>query len=514
MTEAIQGDGRLAGGIALPSRKHLSTAEPISAAPLPSRLIHPLADMPGDAARVLVKVGERVLRGTPLCASDDAHSTVVHAGSSGTIRAIESHPVADLRRSDALCVIIDVDGDDESLPASPPDPAAWRDGEAIAAALAQAGLAGLGGAVYPTGRKLDEGRRRGLKSLIINGAECEPYISCDDMLMRERADQVIAGTLAMLELTGCPSAIIALEDDKSEALRALEAAVAARQRRDRLAIVTVPTVFPSGGERQLIQLITGEEVPSGGYPPDLGYLCQNVGTAAALARWLATGRPVTSRIITVTGGGVARPQNLEVRLGTPIADLIAACGGYHEHVKRLIMGGGMTGVALASDEVPVTRASNCIVAATAEELRDDQPPVPCIRCGDCADACPARLMPQLLHWHALRADDRELDRLHLFDCIECGCCDLVCPSHLPLTEEFRIAKRRLWQARSDEQRARLAERRHSARQQRLASQEASHDARLEEIRDTARDPDAAADAIAQIVARARRGGEARREDDN
>ncbi|MCC5868418.1 MAG: electron transport complex subunit RsxC [Gammaproteobacteria bacterium] len=514
MTEAIQGDGRLAGGIALPARKHLSTAAPIATAPLPSRLVHPLTDMPGRDSRVLVQVGERVLRGTPLSACDETHATVVHAASSGTVRAIEPHPVADLRRSEALCVIIDVDGHDESLPSTPPDPAAWTQDHSIAAALAQAGLAGLGGAVYPTGRKLAEGRRLGLKSLIINGAECEPYISCDDMLMRERADEIIAGTLAMLELTGCPSAIIALEDDKSEALAALEAAVAARQRRDRLAIVTVPTVFPSGGERQLIQLITGEEVPSGGYPPDLGYLCQNVGTAAALARWLATGRPVTSRIVTVTGGGVANPQNLEVRLGTPIADLIAACGGYRDGVVRLIMGGGMTGIALASDEAPVTRASNCIIAATVEELRDEQAPLPCIRCGDCADACPARLMPQLLHWHALREDDAELAGLNLFDCIECGCCDLVCPSHIPLTEQFRGAKRRLWQSRSDEQRARVAERRHEARQQRLATQQAAHHAQLEEVRDSARDPHAASDAIAQIMARAKRDRDSRREDDN
>ena len=514
MTEAIQGDGRLAGGIALPARKRMSTAGPIGRAPLPSRLIHPLADMPGSTARVLVQVGERVLRGTPLSAWDENHATVVHAASSGTVCAIEQRPVADLRRSEALCVIIDVDGADESLATIPPDPAAWADDHSIVAALAQAGLAGLGGAVYPTGRKLGEGRRLGLKSLLINGAECEPYISCDDMLMRERADDVIAGTLAMLELTGCPSAIIALEDDKSEALAALEAAVAARQRRDRLAIVTVPTVFPSGGERQLIQLITGEEVPSGGYPPDLGYLCQNVGTAAALARWLATGQPVTSRIVTITGGGVARPQNLEVRLGTPIADLIEACGGYRDDVVRLIMGGGMTGIALASDEVPVTRASNCIIAATAEELRDAQPPLPCIRCGDCADACPARLMPQLLHWHALQKDDRALASLNLFDCIECGCCDLVCPSHIPLTEQFRSAKRRLWQTRSDEQRAQLAERRHSARQQRLEAQQALHSAQLEEVRDTARDPDAAADAIAEILARARHNRQPRREDDS
>jgi len=505
MTEAIQGDGRLAGGIHLPTRKQLSTATPIASAPLPRTLIHPLHDIAGRGPQACVRVGERVLRGQPLALDVGIQAAMVHAGSSGTVRAIERRPVTDLRRDDALCVIVDLDGVDEALATQPPDTGCWDDPDVMVAALANAGLAGLGGALYPTGLKLADGRHRGLKALIINGAECEPYISCDDMLMRERADEVIAGTLGMLWLSDCPSAIIALEDDKPQALAAMEAAVAACTERSRLAIVTVPTIYPSGGERQLIQLITGEEVPSGCYPPEIGYLCQNVGTAAALADFLATGAPLTSRIVTLTGGGLAHPRNLEARLGTPIADLVAACGGYTGAVSRLIIGGGMTGIAARSDEVPITRATNCIIAATAEEVRTQGQEVPCIRCGNCSDSCPARLMPQLLHWHAMRQEDDELQALHLFDCIECGACDVVCPSQLQLTEQFRIAKRRAWQTRADQTRARLAEQRHAARQRRLQTHAARHDEELERKRQVTRDPDAASAAIAEILQRGRRG---------
>jgi electron transport complex protein RnfC len=503
MTEAIQGDGRLAGGLVLPARKATSTAAPILQAPLPDWLVHPVEALSGGDTRPAVSVGERVLRGQPLVTAAAGQPVIAHAGSSGIVRAIEPRPVADARRTRALCVVIEVDGRDERLPTQPPSPGELADPATLAARLAEAGLAGLGGAAFPTGRKLAGARAYPLKALLLNAAECEPYISCDDMLLRERADEVIAGTLAMLDFTACPAAIVALEDDKPEALAAVEAAVACSGAAERVSIVTVPTIYPSGGERQLIALVTGEEVPSGGYPPDIGYLCHNVGTAAALARFLATGEPLTSRIVTVTGGGVARPRNLEARLGTPVAALVAACGGYREGVVRLVMGGGMTGLALASDEVPVTRSSNCLIAATAAEIRQSGDELPCIRCGDCAEACPAGLVPQLLHWHGRHRDDGELDRLGLFDCIECGCCDLVCPSHIPLTAQFREDKRRVWQQRLERERAGLAEQRHAARGRRLADEEAAREAARERQRTATRDPAASAAAIAEILRRKR-----------
>lgn len=507
MTEAIQGDGRLTGGLVLPAFKSSSTAAPILQAPLPRWLVHPLEALSGGETRAIVAVGERVLRGQPLVRALSGRPLIAHAGSSGVVRAIEPRPVADARRDRALCVVIEVDGEDEVFPTQPPAPDELADPLALEARLAAAGLAGLGGAAFPTGRKLAGAGRRPLKALVLNAAECEPYISCDDMLLRERASEVVAGAAAMLEFTGCPAAILALEDDKPEALREVEAAVVRLGLQSRVSIVTVPTIYPSGGERQLIELITGEEVPSGGFPPDIGYLCHNVGTAAALARFLATGEALTSRIVTVTGGGVLHPRNLEARLGTPVATLIDACGGYRPEVARLVMGGGMTGLALRSDEVPVTRSTNCLIAATDGEIRQSGEATACIRCGDCADVCPAGLVPQLLHWHGNRQDSDELDRLGLFDCIECGCCDLACPSRIALTEQFRVDKRKLWQQRRDRERAELAEARHASRARRLVEREAARAAALQARRAPTRDPAASAAAIAEILRRARRDGD-------
>jgi electron transport complex protein RnfC len=243
---------------------------------------------------------------------------------------------------------------------------------------------------------------------------------------------------------------------------------------ERLTVVTVPAVYPAGGERQLLQLLTGHEVPSLAYPTDIGYLCQNVGTAVALYRFLQSGHPLTSRVTTITGDGVARPGNLEVRLGTRVADLVAACGGYNAPIARLIMGGSMMGIALDSDSVPVTRATNCIIAATERELRPGADALPCIRCGACSTVCPAYLMPQELFRAAERDRFDALENQGLFDCIECGCCDVVCPSHIPLTESFRAGKQRLVHAMDHDARVRWLDAREELRRERVQRWEVEH----------------------------------------
>ncbi len=427
---------KLSGGLVLPANKSRSTRTPIRHGFRPRTLVLAVRQHRGEPAMPVVAVGEQVRKGqTVAAAAPSGASAAVHASASGVVRALEERPVfAGSGVVPELCIIIDTDGRDEPAAAATPWPS---DRAAQLAAIRAGGVLGLGGAGYPTAEKL---ATAACKALIVNGAECEPYISCDDLLMRERAADVITGALLMTNLLGAPRCIVAIERDKPAAIAAIEGAAAATAD-ERLKLAEVPTIYPAGGERQLIELLTGDEVPSGRYPSEIGYVCHNVGTAVALQRLALHGEPLLSRIVTVTGGGIATPQNVLVPIGAPIAELIEFCGGYGGDVARLIIGGSMMGVAIADDTIPITKAANCVIAATADEIRTDTAEWPCIRCGDCATACPSRLLPQELLVAAQTQDLAALDMLGLGDCIECGCCDVVCPSHLVLTERFRDAKR-------------------------------------------------------------------------
>jgi electron transport complex protein RnfC len=426
---------KLSGGLVLPANKSSSTRTPIRHGFRPRLLVLAVRQHRGTPATPIVAVGEHVRQGqTVAAAAASGTSAAVHASASGVVRAIEERPVfVGSGVVPELCIVIDTDGRDEPVAATPPWPS---DRAAQLAAIRAGGIVGLGGAVYPTAEKLATTK---CKTLIVNGAECEPYISCDDLLMREHAADVVAGALLMTTLLDAPRCIVAIERDKPAAIAAIEAAATTVD--GRLKLAEVPTIYPAGGERQLVELLTGYEVPSGRYPSELGYVCHNVGTAAALQRLARHGEPLLSRIVTVTGGGIATPQNVLVPLGAPIAELIEFCGGYAGDVARLIVGGSMMGVAVPDDAIPVGKATNCVVAATADEIRTELTEWPCIRCGDCATACPSRLLPQELLVAAQARDFATLDTLGLGDCIECGCCDVVCPSHLVLTERFRAAKR-------------------------------------------------------------------------
>jgi Na+-translocating ferredoxin:NAD+ oxidoreductase subunit C len=506
-TSELKRKGRRGGGIALAPHKGASTQTPLERAPLPSELILPLEG--GLSARDLrpaVESGQRVLRGQPLVTGGGPLSTWTHASTSGIVRSLERRPIAHPRRREALCAVIDVDGHDEPwAELEPPDPTKWDTPEKLAAALSRAGLAGLGGAVFPTGVKLAATWRPRMRLVIVNGVECEPYISCDDMLMRTAPWDVLAGALALVELAGAQQGVVVVENDKPEALQALQRTLPVLDTRQQLSIVTVPAIYPAGGERQLIEALTGHEVPSLAKPTDIGYLCQNVGTAAALFRYLKSGHPVTSRVTTVTGGSIATPRNLEVRLGARVADLIAACGGYEGTVARLIMGGSMMGVALESDAVAVGRATNCIIAAAEDELRQNFEELPCIRCGNCSDVCPAYLMPQELVVAARHNQFGALEDLGVFDCIECGCCDAVCPSHIRLTDSFRAGKRKLVQSMGLEARVRWLDAREQLRRQRVERWEREHSGTDDEEHAP---HDRRLEAVADVIARASRSTDA------
>jgi electron transport complex protein RnfC len=286
------------------------------------------------------------------------------------------------------------------------------------------------------------------------------------MLMRERARDVVFGARVLMHALAAQTCVIAIEDDTPQAAAALEAAIADAHDA-RIQLRRVASIYPAGGEKQLITAIFDVEVPSGGLPADVNTVCLNVGTAAAVACWVRDGQPLTNRIVTITGDGVLEQRNLDVPLGTPLAALIYDCGGYTGRMSRLIMGGSMMGQSLPHDDMPVIKATNCIIAASALDLQPRAAEMPCIRCGNCSEVCPAMLLPQQLHWYALARNLDELETHGLMDCIECGCCDYVCPSQIPLAERFRDMKPALTERLAARSNADAARARFDARAARL-----------------------------------------------
>lgn len=462
----------------LEGHKERSTATPLRLARVPGEVVLPLDQHAGVAATSLVRPGDTVLLGEPIAEPQSDVSAWVHATVSGKVVAIEPRPTA--HHAQSVSIVIASDGQDRKHPANVPIDFRSLTPGALAEHIARGGIVGLGGATFPTAAKLQHARASEATHLLLNGAECEPWISCDDMLMRERAADIVLGARILCHALNATRCTIAVEDDVPAAKQALQAALAANA--DGIELAVVPSVYPAGGERQLIASVTDREVPFDGLPPDMGVVVQNVGTAAAVARWIRDGEPLLSRIVTVTGSGVREPANLEVRLGTRIAHLITDCGGYTDAVARLIMGGSMMGIALADDDLPVVKGTNCVIVATALDLAPRGEEMPCIRCGDCAEVCPASLLPQQLHWYARAGDLPALQKLGLMDCIECGCCDYVCPSQIPLTQRFRDAKAPLAATSEARAQATAARARFEARGERLLRLEQEQRARLEEKR--------------------------------
>jgi len=426
-------------GISPATLKRGSLSQRISIAPPPASVALCLAQG-GFTASALVATGDSVRAGQPV--ARHVHGGLMHAPISGAVKGITKLPLPAATEDAVPCMMIEGDGHD--LPDAgmrpPGDPFAMSAGD-LRSMLASAGIAGLGGALFPAALKL--AARTPIRALIVNGAECEPWITCDEALLQERAASVVQGVRIAMHAIGTPNAVVAIESDMPEATAALRAALA-HAASPGIGLAVVPARYPTGGERQLIELLTGDEVPADGYPHDIGYVVHNVATVAAMANFFESGQPLISRIVTVTGGCVARPGNIEIRIGASIRSLVELAGGYSATPSRLIMGGPMMGHALADDLLPVTAATNCIVAAAADELLPLEPERPCIRCGDCADACPARLLPHELLAAMRRQDQPLLAELGLRDCIECGCCDYVCPSAIPLTAGFVATRRLLW----------------------------------------------------------------------
>ncbi|MFN4326534.1 MAG: electron transport complex subunit RsxC [Azonexus sp.] len=455
------------GGVKPPTNKTQSVGKPIARGPIPSRLVVPLHQSIGGTPRPIVQAGDKVLKGQLIGEADGWISAAVHAPTSGTVVAVAMHVQPHPSGLDALCVVIEPDGKDEWIAREPVDYLALTP-EQVRERLQQAGVVGLGGAVFPTHGKLTASKSVPMEELVINGAECEPFITCDDMLMRERAEEVVRGIGIFRDLLQPKRVLIGIEDNKPEAAAAMRAAVQAVG--ETFEVIPVPTLYPAGGAKQLIRVLTGKEVPAAKRSTDLGVQCFNVATAYTAWRALAHGEPVVSRLVTVTGN-VHEPRNYEVLIGTPM-DEVLRLATPHPDTDGIIMGGPMMGFLVPQPDVPVVKATNCLIAHSDRLFPPKAPEMPCIRCGACAQACPHELQPFELYWFARAKNFGKTQEYHIFDCIECGCCAFVCPSRIPLVQYFRFAKSEIWAREREKNAAEQAKERFEFKQLREAREKA------------------------------------------
>ncbi|MGL4381405.1 MAG: electron transport complex subunit RsxC, partial [Vibrio sp.] len=464
------------GGIHPIENKHQSTHQPLSNATIAAQLILPLKQHIGQAGDLLVKVGERVLKGQRLTQSLSGLRLPIHAPTSGVISAIEPRTVAHPSGLSELCIVLTPDQQDEWVTLQPQPNYQQLSPDTLLDLISQAGISGMGGAGFPTAHKLQTGLSR-TEILVINAAECEPYITADDALMRQYAAEIVQGIDIVEHILQPKLTIIGIEDNKPQAIAALQQAAQHKP----LVIRVIPTKYPSGGEKQLIKILTNLEVPQGGIPADIGLMVQNVGTLQAIARAILHGEPLIRRVVTLTGACFRTPRNVWALLGTPVQALLDEFGYQADRKQpRLIMGGPMMGFTLAHAQVPITKIANCILAPKHHELTGSEQEMACIRCGQCAEACPVSLLPQQLHWHAKAQEFDKCTELHLKDCIECGACAYVCPSEIPLVHYYRQAKAEIRARSLEAEAAERAKARFEEKKARIEREKAERENRFQQ----------------------------------
>lgn len=423
------------GGINPPEMKAQSCCVPLRVVPLPTTFVIPLQQHLGPEGEPCITLGDRVLKGQPLTVGQ-GRVVPVHAPTSGTVNAIKPHITAHPYGLSELCVFIEADGEDRWGQCDPVANYRQLSASELIQRIHQAGIAGLGGAGFPTASKLQSGISS-VETLILNAAECEPYITADDRLMQEHADQIIDGTQILRHVLQPKVTLIGIEDNKPEAIVALKQALHGQPG---ITLRVIPTKYPSGGAKQLIKILTGKEVPHGKHSSTIGVLMQNVGTAFAIKRAIVNGEPLIERVVTLSGEALSKPGNLWARIGTPVQHLLGYAGFQPQAQPMVVMGGPLMGFTLPALNVPIVKISNCILAPSLNEMSPQVPEQACIRCGLCVDACPTGLLPQQLYWFS-RGKEHDKARNHnLSDCIECGACAFVCPSNIPLVQYYRQEK--------------------------------------------------------------------------
>ncbi|MCG9559600.1 electron transport complex subunit RsxC [Vibrio kanaloae] len=488
------------GGVHPAENKKQSNTTDIVHARLPEEIVLPVKQHIGKPGNLLVTAGDTVLKGQQLTALDTGFTLPVHAPTSGVITVIEPRTTAHPSGLNELSVVIKPDGLDTWIEKHPVEDFSSKNSDELLDVIRQAGISGMGGAGFPTAKKLQSGLGR-TDILIVNAAECEPYITSDDKLLQEHAEEVLKGIEVVEHILQPKLTVIGIEDNKPDAIKALE--IAAKNKD--IVIRVIPTKYPSGGEKQLIKILTNKEVPAGGIPADIGVLVQNVGSLYSIKRAVIDGEPVINRVVTLTGKTFKQPRNVWALLGTPVHELLEEFGyKADKKLPRLILGGPMMGFTLPHANVPITKTSNCILAPTRREISPSTYEMECIRCSACAEACPASLLPQQLQWHAKANELDKCEELNIKDCIECGACAFVCPSEIPLVQYYRQAKAEIKTRKDEATAAERAKIRFEEKNARMERDKAERENRFKKAADNRRKDMKSADgddAIAAAIAR-------------